>query len=156
MALSKDCFDLTIRIEDIIWIGGMPETPSDAFKELVWDDPENLHALLGMEDVFAKAVEEATSADDDMDPQEVLNEAINRGKLGFLVKVCIPVPQPQSEASGATYSFYSWGHTYNRWFYTEAFDDGLMAQIRAWRDPLWPEPKLPEVTVTATTGGPAA
>jgi len=154
---SEVCFDLTIRIEDIIWIGGMTECPSEAFKERVWDDPEELLALLGMEDVFAQAVEEAMSADDDMDAQQVLDEVVNRGKLGFLVKASTPVVALHDEPSGSTAVVYSWGRTHNRWFYAEAFDAGLMEQVKAWRDSKWPKPveTTPEALVSVP-GGPVA
>jgi hypothetical protein len=111
-----------LAIHEIIWLPGNACYVGDQFKSLIEEDPEDVAEALGIgEDEFNNVV-----ADSDNEWDVVVDYILDRGKTGFLVQASTPVVE-DGKLGG-------WYYTFNKWFYTEAFDDALLDRLVAWRD----------------------
>lgn len=150
--LASDLFDADLAVHKIIWLAGIAAHPSDDFKELADDDPDELIKLLEIDD--PRELEECDSCDgtgeihshnpkcwtcngtgkvraETIDAEELLTAAHRAGKFGFLVQVALPVRQYDKPTDDIYRS--GWGHYRTHWVYVEKVEDVVQA-AQPWVD----------------------
>jgi hypothetical protein len=149
--LASDLFDADLAVHKIIWLAGIAARPSDDFKELVDDDPDELIKLLEIADprelVECEACDGTGESDkgtecsscagkkmvreENIDAEELLTAAHRAGKFGFLVQVALPVRQYDKPDDDIYRS--GWGHYRTHWVYVDKVEDVVQA-AQPWVD----------------------
>ncbi len=156
--ISQRLFDGTIRIESILFLGGMEEMEcsSDAVEEFLQGFDEHTIKTLSiglpwLSDLnWEEAREECCAEDDEEDGKTFVFTARDRGCFGLLVQAAHPVMEFFSDCSGASFS---WGYYSTGWFYGETMAEVLPA-IEAWAEALDAEQKA-KVAAPQIEGGQA-
>lgn len=113
----------TLRVESIIWIGGMQNAGSlasalsDLFDTMEWDEVSAL---------FPKVPKEI---DDDYSSERLCEWLSYTGHTGYLVRYGTPVMKHRPNLG----SSYSWGYYNTKWIYGESVEQTL-AEAVAWAE----------------------
>lgn len=117
MDASQRFFDGNVVIYKIVWLSSCVCDPPDDLTELLEDDGDKLSELTGC------PLSDVENIEDFLDWC-----GLNK-KMGFLVHAKTPVP---TDVVGDGYSF-SWGWCQTEWFYADALDDDLIAELEKWQ-----------------------
>jgi hypothetical protein len=108
--LKQDLTDATVRVEEIIWIGGLQfECGTDATERLLESLPENADATLYKQ---LPALAEFLALDDYPSDDDIAEALMHVG--GFLVQAARPV-----RSMTGKYPTFSWGYYATEWLYAE-------------------------------------
>jgi hypothetical protein len=117
MTAASRMFDASVRVDQMLWIPGMPEG-NEAFEDFLENDLGETYAQQVTEALpwLAKCAKEY-----DNDMETICGELAIKRVAGFLVHMSTPVPT-NFHKSGNGYQC-SWGYTRGRWVYVETMDD---------------------------------
>ena len=127
---AEKCWDETVRIEQILFLGGQPEHPSEELKNLLEDIPKDLAKDFGFdspEDIYKKYSNKDDWDDEDEDDEdeyyddfsveEFINDMGRSGKMGFIVSASSPVMKKGD--------YFSWGYYMTCYAYADDIQDAI-------------------------------
>ena len=122
-SIPSTLFDESIRIEKIIWLAANLDQPNrDLAEFLEEEEPADFERLLGF----------VPKDQSDRDRSDTLEELSRRERTGFLVEAATPIPQGPIRGENS-FMHLGFGCYTTRWFYTEALDEGFVADLLQWK-----------------------
>lgn len=130
--LSEYLYDETIRIERLVFIGGLDEDIShfNPANEFLSDlDEKLIRRLLPDWPWLSRFLEDGSALEDiDQNPGEFFFEARENGFFGYLIQAAHPVMDFDPDIEGASFS---WGYYCTQWFYGESLEE-VLPKIEVW------------------------
>ena len=126
MNIASECFDNSIRAEQILWLSCQADQYTDEIEDFFGDEePKELERIFGIK-IPRDLLEDGRDG-----VGEIVSFLYRKGLRGFLVQIATPIPQIFHE-SGFTH--YGFGEYTTRWFYTETLDGEFIAKVLAWKE----------------------